>query len=627
MARLLTLRRALARLLTPDEVDDNIVNVATDFQGAVDPATLAGANVLPFMRWADTGTGWVRRRNATNDAWVNEQRLHRASLAIFDPDEIPAENVGPICIVGKGYAEWDDVDGGYRLESGRPVGTPDWWPQRSSIPSGQIPLDGQTVSRATFPDLTALVVAGHVPVVSESDWSADPTKRGAYTLGDGSTTIRVPDFNGKSAGALGAVFRRGDGAMSAGTEGLIQRDAFQGHTFGTPGAPLGTYGVNANGLNPGGLSVAAMRGDNASAAPIMTNGANGTPRIASETRSLNVAGVWTVHAFGAVVNPGSVDAAQLASDYATLSGSFQSSKSKLDTLWDGTMLNLMPGGRFVEGNFDGLHTSSTMSFRQGQPSTSVTYLPIVPPTGGNSAYTICRNAANENSAFVALGINGNTLFGELTFSRHGSAGIPGALRILSANTECGRIGADGAWIFGPYMYVPTIQARTHVYHTGGSLQYGMVFRPQLFENSVAVQFQAYNGAVAGYIQSNSNLSTQYATTSDYRSKTVLGEVDSADAMARVMQMRPVHFRMNGAAVVTRPLTGFVAHELQEVEHQAVTGHKDQTREDEDGETVPVMQGVDLSKIVPTLVAAIQHQQKRIDELTQEVQQLREQLSA
>ncbi|MEN4919441.1 phage tail protein [Achromobacter spanius] len=331
MGRLLTLRRNLSRLLTRNEVDDNFVGVATDFTGEVDPATLEGAYVLPYMRWADIGTGWVRRRNVANDAWVNEQRLHRASLAIFGADEVPVEDVGPICIVGKGYAEWDSAGGGYRLRSGPAVGTPGHWPLRSSIPAGQIPQDGQTVPRATYPDLAAMVIAGTLPVVSEETWQSDPTHRGKYTLGDGTTTIRLPDLNGKSAGSLGAVVWRGDGAMSAATNGLIQRDAFQGHTFGTPGAPLGTYGINSNGLNPGGLALASMRGDNASVAPILTNGTHGTPRVASETRALNVTGVWTVHAFGAVVNPGSVDAAQLATDLAATQSLLASTRADLAT--------------------------------------------------------------------------------------------------------------------------------------------------------------------------------------------------------------------------------------------------------------------------------------------------------
>lgn len=197
---------------------------------------------------------------------------------------------------------------------GPAVGTPGYWPLRSSIPAGQIPQDGQTILRATYPDLTAIVMAGTLPVVDEGTWQSDPTQRGKYTLGNGSTTIRVPDLNGKSPGSLGAVVWRGDGAMSAGVGGLIQRDALQAHSHqiniktstGGTGQP---FGQSDYGLGTGGQ--------------YGTEGVLGGARQDAETRMLNVTGVWTVHAFGAVVNPGSVDAAQLATDYAVLNATVQ----------------------------------------------------------------------------------------------------------------------------------------------------------------------------------------------------------------------------------------------------------------------------------------------------------------
>ncbi|WP_202730558.1 phage tail protein [Achromobacter xylosoxidans] len=205
------------------------------------------------------------------------------------------------------------------IPTGPPVGSVAWWPLRSSIPAGQIPADGQTISRATFPDLVAMVAAGTVPVVPEADWLADPLKRGSYTTGDGSSTIRVPDFNGRAAGSLGALFQRSDGAVA---NGIITRDAMQGH-FHAARNPGAAYG--------GGSSIQAIQSNAGSYAfadggvgTPTSDGTNGTPRTAAETRPINVSGVWTIHAFGAVTNPGSVDAAQLASDYAALNAAFQS---------------------------------------------------------------------------------------------------------------------------------------------------------------------------------------------------------------------------------------------------------------------------------------------------------------
>lgn len=194
------------------------------------------------------------------------------------------------------------------IPTGPPAGSVAWWPLRSSIPAGQVPADGQTISRATFPDLAAMVAAGTVPVVPEADWVADPLKRGSYTLGDGSTTIRVPDLNGKSVGAVGAVFLRGDGTRSAGASGLLQADIVGPHAHTTP-------------MFAGAGSASTWASGGGASATYTVNNATG---IGPETRPLNATGVWTIQAFGAVTNPGSADAAQLASDYAALNAAFQS---------------------------------------------------------------------------------------------------------------------------------------------------------------------------------------------------------------------------------------------------------------------------------------------------------------
>lgn len=111
-----------------------------------------------------------------------------------------------------------------------PLGFVAWWPSRASIPAGWAPLDGQTISRAAFPDIWASLAAGKFPLVPESTWQSDVMARASYTAGDGATSLRLPDLNGKSAGSLGAVMLRGDGALSSGVAGQIQRDAMQAHS-------------------------------------------------------------------------------------------------------------------------------------------------------------------------------------------------------------------------------------------------------------------------------------------------------------------------------------------------------------------------------------------------------------
>ncbi len=205
-----------------------------------------------------------------------------------------------------------------------PLGFVSWWPSRSAIPAGWAPLDGQAISRAAYPDMWVSVQAGNFPVVPEATWQSDATARASYTTGDGSTTLRVPDFNGKSSGTLGAVVLRGDGALSAGADGLIQRDATQRVT-GTIALAYGVTQIPGTGAfysEEGGTGGSAaypynnpfkwLQFDNALQA-----------RTASENRPLNATGCWVVKLFGAVVNAGSVNAAQLASDHLALDAAFQ----------------------------------------------------------------------------------------------------------------------------------------------------------------------------------------------------------------------------------------------------------------------------------------------------------------
>jgi hypothetical protein len=96
--------------------------------------------------------------------------------------------------------------------------------------------------------------------------------------------------------------------------------------------------------------------------------------------------------------------------------------------------------------------------------------------------------------------------------------------------------------------------------------------------------------------------TAYNQSSDYRLKESAQPL--VGGLSRVNALKPsvYKWKVNGSAG-----EGFLAHELAEVVPFAVTGDKDAV--DADGK--PTYQGVDLSKIVPILVAAIQELTARV----------------
>ncbi|WP_346654975.1 tail fiber domain-containing protein [Citrobacter sp. RHB35-C17] len=96
------------------------------------------------------------------------------------------------------------------------VGLSTLWTSRAFIPAWAVVADGQLLNRVDWPELWAHAQM-HTPI-SDADWLANPGMRGNYSNGDGSTTFRIPDFNGVQDGSIPGLFGRGDqgGLLPAG---------------------------------------------------------------------------------------------------------------------------------------------------------------------------------------------------------------------------------------------------------------------------------------------------------------------------------------------------------------------------------------------------------------------------
>jgi len=146
----------------------------------------------------------------------------------------------------------------------------------------------------------------------------------------------------------------------------------------------------------------------------------------------------------------------------------------------------------------------------------------------------------------------------------------------------------------------------------------------------------------GSISVNSG-SVSYGSVSDYRLKENVTPI--TDALSRLNKLKPIRF--NFIADSSQIYDGFIAHEVQEIIPEATSGEKDAMRDeefeltprieeviDEDGNviteavdavmetrSVPDYQGIDQSKIVPLLTAAIQEQQTIIEDLKLRIEKL------
>ena len=145
-------------------------------------------------------------------------------------------------------------------------------------------------------------------------------------------------------------------------------------------------------------------------------------------------------------------------------------------------------------------------------------------------------------------------------------------------------------------------------YTGNSVQLAPNQSASVFSKAAGgevsqIVFNNSNGQV-GFINTN-GLYTNYGTSSDYRLKNSIQPM--TNALETIKSLKPSKYKWNANGTDGQ---GFIAHELQEIIPNAVSGKKDAVNED--GSIKP--QGVDYGKIVVHLVAAMQEQQKQIDTL-------------
>tara|TARA_A100001201_G_scaffold120427_2_gene103943 strand:- start:840 stop:1745 length:906 start_codon:yes stop_codon:yes gene_type:complete len=144
---------------------------------------------------------------------------------------------------------------------------------------------------------------------------------------------------------------------------------------------------------------------------------------------------------------------------------------------------------------------------------------------------------------------------------------------------------------------------TYITSTGGH-----VFRPDGTSTRKPLAFQNNSGSEVGSISSSTS-STSFNTSSDYRLKENVTAI--SDGITRLKTLKPSRF--NFKTEKDRTVDGFLAHEVTAVP-EAITGTKDEV----DSDNNPVYQGIDQSKLVPLLTAALQEAVAKIEVLETKV---------
>jgi hypothetical protein len=250
-------------------------------------------------------------------------------------------------------------------------------------------------------------------------------------------------------------------------------------------------------------------------------------------------------------------------------------------------------------------------------------------TGGNTERMRITDAGN-----VGIGTSSPASFsGFNTITVNGSTG--GIFNTQAAGTNALRIASDTSqgYIFEPRnlpISFSTNNTERMRIDSSGQVQINQTVnyasgQLEVFANSDAANnpMTITQGAAAGspartsinfYRTSSSstvgtitttNTATAYNTSSDYRLKHDIQPMTGA--LATVAALKPVTYKWNADDSQSQ---GFIAHELQEVVPECVTGEKDAV----DAEGNPQYQGIDTSFLVATLTAALQEAVAEINSL-------------
>jgi len=262
---------------------------------------------------------------------------------------------------------------------------------------------------------------------------------------------------------------------------------------------------------------------------------------------------------------------------------------------------------------------------------------LIKNTSGAAFLEIVTTAGGSADSVINFGDSADNNVGVIAYEHDNNA-----LKFITNTSERMRIDSSG-----------NVLINTTTAATSQGVMFGNNGQTQIRRGSlgdVIFFINSGSGNVVGKIRINA-ASTSYTTTSDYRLK---GNVSyDFDATTRLKQLKPARFNFIADADTT--VDGFIAHEVQSVIPEAISGEKDavETKEkvvvnangnvieenieqadweigkiaDEDGNTkyptdstweatkvVPDYQGIDQSKLVPLLVKTIQELEARITAL-------------
>jgi hypothetical protein len=394
--------------------------------------------------------------------------------------------------------------------------------------------------------------------------------------------------NTSSGGYNWSIFSIGSAASLAPVGCLAFRDATNAATRLVID-PIGRVGIGVT--SPG--SLLHVEGGQIYA---NRNGA-GTQQVLQLNNSDTTAGTQVVKlAFGSSgTTKASINAAVYGNDYLTFNTGSDTERARIDS-----------SGRLLVGTSTALGTNNSVTIKGTASSNPSIFF------GRNE--NASGITAGEGLGFLEFGSGDGGIGAQIEAEADGTwssvSDCPSRLVFsttadgASSPTERFRLNSNGQ------LCINTTTATTGIGHRV-YIEDGTTYAPMGVNNAAGGTGSSNNiviyraGTQVGSI-TTTNTATAYNTSSDYRLKENV--VPLTGAVDRINQLQVHRFNFIGNPDTT--VDGFIAHEAQAVVPECVTGTKDEV--DADGN--PVYQGIDQSKLVPLLTAALQEALAEIESL-------------
>ena len=268
---------------------------------------------------------------------------------------------------------------------------------------------------------------------------------------------------------------------------------------------------------------------------------------------------------------------------------------------------------------------------------------VVSETGGSARFAIKRANSNTTGTVGQLGFQNSTSYYVSGITAIGDGDNNGSHLLFHTTSDAVstddnvfeleermRITSGGSVYIGNQGNLATENGWVLTPSGGGGVTANFSGTNEIFafnqrDGSGTTKIDFRNGNVGRGNITWTTSGTSFNTSSDYRLKENV--VEMTGALDRVDALKPSRF--NFIADPEKTVDGFIAHEVQAIVPEAVTGEKDAVEEyevtpavlDDEGNVIeeavmgtrPIYQGIDQSKLVPLLTAAIKELKDIVDQ--------------